>query len=299
MKKPEPSVALEIDNLTVRYPGSGENALDRICMRISGGEVVALAGPNGCGKTTLLRAAGGMLEPRAGSVLIAGTPGPVHRLSPELRARRIGVVPQMEKLPPGFTATETVMLGRISFHGWFGRESDSDRAAVQSALAAVGLEGAEGRRVETLSGGAQQRVMIARALAQEAPILLMDEPTAHLDIRYQIETLTLLRTLARTLHRAVLIAMHDLNLVARFSDRVALLDRGSMIRCGFPKDVLTSESLSTLYGIPLQVIPHPQRGFPLVLPDGDGAAETAPKKSEKISAGSRAKRNLHRPGYRG
>jgi iron complex transport system ATP-binding protein len=269
MKAFDSPISLIVDGITVRYPASSEYALYRFSLRVSGGEVVALAGPNGCGKTTLLRAASGMLEPLAGSVAISDAPGPVHRLSPERRARRIGVVPQMEKLPPGFTAAETVMLGRISFHGWFGRESDADREAVRSALSAVGLEGMADHLVETLSGGSQQRVMIARALAQEAPILLMDEPTAHLDIRFQIETLALLRALARNFGRAVLIAMHDLNLVSRFADRVALMNRGSMIRCGSPAQVFTSERLSDLYGIRLQVIPHPQHGFPLVLPDGD------------------------------
>ncbi len=283
----ENPVSLVMENLSIRYPASAEDALERVSLRVSGGEVVALAGPNGCGKTTLLRAAGGMLEPRAGRVRIPGTEGPVHRLSPDRRARWIGVVPQMEKLPPGFTAAEAVMLGRISFHGWFGPESGADREAVQSALSAVGLEAMEDRFVETLSGGGQQRVMIARALAQEAPILLMDEPTAHLDVRHQMETLALLRTLAHQFRRAVLIVLHDLNLVSRFADRVALLERGRLIRCGPPAEVFTSETLSSLYAFPLQVIPHPDHGFPLILPDGDEpsgdphglavpAAETAP-----------------------
>jgi iron complex transport system ATP-binding protein len=299
MKKFDTPVALIVENLSIRYPSAPENALDQVSLRISSGEVVALAGPNGCGKTTLLRAAGGMLEPLAGRVWISDTSVPVHRLSPERRARLIGVVPQMEKLPPGFTAAEAVMLGRISFHGWFGPESGADREAVRSALSAVGLEGMDNRLVETLSGGGQQRVMIARALAQEAPILLMDEPTAHLDVRFQIETLARLRILARAYGRAVLIAMHDLNLVARFADRVALLNRGSLVRCGSPADVMTSESLSALYGIPFQVIPHPQHGFPLILPDGDvpfeEEAEMAALDPETRSIAS----NLRRPGNRG
>jgi iron complex transport system ATP-binding protein len=262
-------VSLVVEDLSIRYPAAMENALDHVSLRVSGGEVVALAGPNGCGKTTLLRAACGMLEPLTGRVWIAGTSDAVHRLPPERRARWIGVVPQMEKLPPGIRTAEAVMLGRISFHGWFGPESSADRAAVQAALTAVGLEGMDDRFVETLSGGGQQRVMIARALAQEAPILLMDEPTAHLDVRHQMETLALLRELARRYHRAVLIVLHDLNLVSRFADRVALLERGRLIRSGAPAEVLTSETLSSLYAFPLQVIPHPGQGFPLILPGID------------------------------
>jgi len=269
-------VLLTIEDLSIRYPSAQENAIERISLRVSSGEVVALAGPNGCGKTTLLRAASGMLPPAAGRVWLSDASHPLHRLSPEQRARWIGVVPQMEKLPVGYTAAETVMLGRISFHGWFGPESAADRQAVQSALAAVGLEGMEHHFVGTLSGGGQQRVMIARALAQEAPILLMDEPTAHLDIRFQMETLSLLRALARTSRRAVMIAIHDLNLASRFADRVVLMDRGRLIHCGSPAEVFTSEILSPLFAMTVQVIPHPQRGFPLILPDGEGSPADDP-----------------------
>jgi iron complex transport system ATP-binding protein len=193
----------------------------------------------------------------------------MHLLPPEQRARLAAGVPQMPKLPSGFTVGEAVMVGRISFHGWFGPESTDDRAAVREALAAVGLEADIDCRLETLSGGAQQRMFIARALAQEAPILLMDEPTAHLDLRYQIETLTLLRRLAREKRRAVLIALHDLNLASRFADRVALMDRGRLIACGAPCEVLTADILSPLYAIRLHVFPHPLYGHPLILPDGD------------------------------
>jgi iron complex transport system ATP-binding protein len=279
-----PPVLLTIEDLSIRYPSAKENAIEQVTLRVSGGEVIALAGPNGCGKTTLLRAASGMLSPAAGRVWISDAFHPLHRLSPEQRAHWIGVVPQMEKLPAGYMVAETVMLGRISFHGWFGPESAADRQSVGSALAAVGLEGMEHRFAGTLSGGEQQRVMIARALAQEAPILLMDEPTAHLDIRFQMETLALLRSLARESHRAVVIAIHDLNLVSRFADRVALLDRGRLIHCGSPAEVLTSEILSSLFAIPLQVIPHPHHGFPLILPDGEESLAAGPLKGSAPGA---------------
>jgi iron complex transport system ATP-binding protein len=297
---PSPSpVGLTLEDLSIRYPSAMENAIERISLRLAGGEIVALAGPNGCGKTTLLRAAAGMLSPAAGRVWISDAFHPLHRLSPEQRARWIGVVPQMEKLPAGYTVAETVMLGRISFHGWFGPERDADRRAVRSALAAVGLEGMEQSLVGTLSGGGQQRVLIARALAQEAPILLMDEPTAHLDIRFQLETLGLLRALARTSRRAVMIAIHDLNLASRFADRVALLDRGRLIHCGSPAEVLTSEILSRLFATPLQVIPHPHHGFPLILPDGEEPPAADPSKNPVPgTAGPTAPENSLLPGNR-
>jgi iron complex transport system ATP-binding protein len=276
MKTPV-SGALVLKDLTVRYPAAVENALERITLEVNGGELLAIAGPNGCGKTTLLRAASGVLAPLSGSAGSPGQPKPMHTLSPENRARLLAVVPQMVGLPSGFTVAEAVMLGRISFHGWFSPETAADREAVRAALAAVGLESLSGQSIETLSGGTAQRVLIARALAQGASILLMDEPTAHLDIRYQIETLTLLRRFAREHGHAVVAALHDLNLVARFADRVALLSAGRLVRCGSPKTVLTAEILTPLFQHPMRVIPHPLHKYPLVLPDGEEPAKSAGK----------------------
>jgi iron complex transport system ATP-binding protein len=267
--------ALLLDGITVRYPAAEIDALKEVTLSIRGGELLALAGPNGCGKTTLLRAASGVLQPRKGRVLCPGEQKPIHSIRSEKRARLVSVVPQMAGLPTGYTAAEAVMLGRISFHGWFGPETAADRTAVHSALAAVGLETIADLSIEKLSGGTAQRVLIARALAQEASILLMDEPTAHLDIRYQIETLGLLRQFARVHGQAVVAAMHDLNLVSRFADRVALLSEGRLVRCGPPKEVLTPEILTPLFRHPMQVMPHPKYGYPLILPDGGEQTERA------------------------
>jgi iron complex transport system ATP-binding protein len=268
MNSPLP-VGLRLEDLTVRYPQSAVNALERISLEIRGGEIAALAGPNGCGKTTLLRAASGLLEPRSGRVVCPGQNRPMHLLPPEKRARLLAVVPQMAGLPFGYTAAEAVMLGRISFHGWFGAETSADREAVRRAISSVGLEQMTDLPIDRLSGGMQQRVLIARALAQEASILLMDEPTAHLDLHYQIETLDLLRRFARERGHAVAVAMHDLNLISRFADRVFLLDRGRMVSGGHPRDVLTAETLSPLFDHPMHVMPHPLYGYPLILPDGE------------------------------
>ena len=260
---------LSIRNLSFRYRPQGEPILHSIDLTVHGGELVALAGPNGCGKTTLLRAAAGMLAPLEGEIRVNQGTVPMHRLNPEQRARLAATVPQFAQLPPGFLVQDIVMAGRISFHGWFGPETAADRAAVSSALAEVGLGAAGNEPVQTLSGGAQQRVLIARALAQEAPILLMDEPTAHLDLRYQLEALALLRRFSREGGRAVLIAMHDLNLAARFADRIALIDRGRLIASGAPADVLTPQRLSSVYSVPITVIRDPVHGSPLILPDGE------------------------------
>jgi iron complex transport system ATP-binding protein len=281
---PPSGISLILEDLSVRYPHSAGNALDRVSLEVPCGEFIALAGPNGCGKTTLLRAASGFLPPLSGRAVCSGGTKPMHLLPPEKRARLLAVVPQMAGLPSGYAVAEAVMLGRISFHGWFGPETAADREAVRSALDAVGLDALAGHSVEKLSGGMQQRVLIARALAQEASILLMDEPTAHLDIHYQIETLDLLRRFVRERGYAVLAAMHDLNLVSRFADRVALMDRGRVIRCGPPQEILTAGTLSPLFDHPMHVIPHPLYGYPLILPDGEEQTETAkvlPRRGKK------------------
>jgi ABC-type cobalamin/Fe3+-siderophores transport system ATPase subunit len=263
-------VVLSIERFSFRYRPKGNLVLDSISLDIRGGEVVALAGPNGSGKSTLLRGAGGMLAPLDGAVRVNRGGSPIHRLNPEQRARLTAAVPQFAQLPPGFTVQDVVMAGRISFHGWFGSESPADRGTVAAALADVGLAEAGQEPVETLSGGAQQRVLIARALAQEAPVLLMDEPTAHLDLRFQVDALELLRRFAREGGRAILVAMHDLNLAARYCDRIALLDQGRLVACGAPEEVLSAERLSSIYSVPITVIRDPVHGCPLVLPNGAG-----------------------------
>jgi iron complex transport system ATP-binding protein len=269
MNPPAAGISLFLEDLTVRYPRSPGNALERVSLEIRAGEFVALAGPNGCGKTTLLRAASGSLPPLSGRALCSGQARPMHLLPPPIRARLLAVVPQMAAAPAGYSAAEAVMLGRISFHGWFGAETSADREAVRAALAAVGLEELADLSIDKLSGGMQQRVLIARALAQEASILLMDEPTAHLDIHRQIDTLDLLRRFTRVRRYSVLAAMHDLNLVARFADRVALMGAGRIVRLGRPQEILTAEALTPLFDHPMHVIPHPLYGYPLILPDGE------------------------------
>jgi iron complex transport system ATP-binding protein len=142
-------ISLVLENLSVRYPRTAEDALSDVSLAIRGGEFVALAGPNGCGKTTLLRAASGVLAPRRGRATAAGRMQPMHRLPPAQRARLLAVVPQMAGLPSGYSVFEAVMLGRISFHGWFGPETDRDRESVTAALRSVGLEAAAERPVES------------------------------------------------------------------------------------------------------------------------------------------------------
>ena len=259
---------LTLEALTVHY--GPRPILRAVTLDVRAGEVLALIGPNGAGKTTLIRAAAGLLAPAGGAARLAGEA--VHGWRPALRARRIAVVPQAAQLPAGFTVRETVLMGRTPYLGWLGREAEADHAVTRQALERAGLLGLAEQPVDALSGGEQQRVLIARALAQAAPVLLLDEPTAHLDLKYQASTLSLVRELARADGLAVLVALHDLNLAAQFADRVALLAGGELRALGSPTEVLTPANLSAAYEIPVMVIPHPLHGAQLVLPDG-GAVE--------------------------
>ncbi len=257
---------LQLQNITVKY---GERtALQGIDLSVKPGEIMALVGPNGAGKTTLIRAASGVRPLAMGRILANGVDQ--ARLSPELRARAMAVVPQARNLPDAFTVWETVLLGRTPYLGWLGQPSSKDLERVHWALERTDSLPLANRFIGQLSGGEQQRVLLARALAQETPILLLDEPTAHLDLHYQASLLTLLRQLAQECQLAVLMAVHDLNLAALFSDRVALLVNGRLQAIGLPVEVLTEANLSAAFQVPIQIIPHPDYDVPLILPDGRG-----------------------------
>jgi iron complex transport system ATP-binding protein len=255
---------LEINSLSVAY--GHRLALDNVSFSVREGEVVALIGPNGAGKSTLIRAASGALPARSGSVHVEGVN--LRHLSVVERARRLAVVPQARNLPPAFTVYETVLLGRTPYLGWMGQASDLDRECAWRALERTQLTALAERRVGELSGGEQQRVLMARALAQETPILLLDEPTTHLDLQHQAEVLNLARSLASHHHKAVLMALHDLNLAGLYADRVVMLVNGRTQVVGAPHEVLTEQNLTAAYRVPVHVVTHPEYGSPLVLPDG-------------------------------
>ncbi len=234
-----------------------------ISLAVSPGEVVAVVGPNGVGKSTLVRAASGVIPLQEGQILIGGQP--LSSFSPGEKARLVAVVPQAVRLPSSFTVFSVALMGRTPYLGWFERESEKDRAITHDALRRVGLLEVADREVGAISGGEQQLALIARALVQEAPVILLDEPTAHLDLRHQDAVLKLVRNLADEENLAVLLTLHDLNLVARYCDRVALLSDGGLRKLGLPAEVLTPEELAAVYGIEIHVMTHPIHGTPLVL----------------------------------
>lgn len=255
-------VQVEVAGLVCSY--GAHPALEGVTLRVGRGELVGIVGPNGSGKTTLLRAITRVLRPVAGQVRLAGQD--VARLRARALARQVAVVGQDEPDGFDFTVAEVVQMGRLPHLGPFQAEGPRDRAAVDRALRLTGTEHLRGRPFASLSGGERQRVLLARALAQEPEVLLLDEPTAHLDVGHQVEVMDRIWHLARAGGVTVLAVLHDLNLAAQYCDRLLLLHRGRVLACGTPAEVLTEATIRTAYGACALVVPHPRTGCPQVLP---------------------------------
>lgn len=255
------SAILELIGATVGYPN--RVVLEDINLVVEQGQVFAIVGPNGVGKSTLIKAASGILPVMGGEIRVDGLG--ILTMSPERRARRVGVVPQATQTPRAFTAEQTVLMGRTPYLGWVERESSADLELANRAMERTNTIELADRMMGELSGGEQQRVMVARALAQSPRVMLLDEPTAHLDLRHQDEILKLIKQLAQEEAMGMLIALHDLNLVARFADRVALLSDGRVKKQGPAREVLTPNDLAESYGVEIHVMDHPIHGTPLVL----------------------------------
>ncbi len=254
---------LKIQSLSVDY--GSRRILHEVSFEVQSGEVLALIGPNGAGKSTLIRAVSGVIPIAGGEVR---TNGDDFASLPALqRARYVATVPQAVSLPPAYTVWETVLFGRTPYLGFLGQPSEKDQEIARQSLERVSALPLADRRVGELSGGEQQRVLLARALCQSTPILLLDEPTTHLDLQYQVSLLELVHELAHTDHLAVLVALHDLNLAAHYADRVALMVAGAIKALGKPEEVLQSQLIEEAYCLPVQVVKHPFLDIPLVLPD--------------------------------
>lgn len=255
-------VALRLAGVSVRF--GPRFALREVDLDVRPGEVVALAGPNGSGKTTLIRAVLGLVPLDQGAIEILGDP--LVSLSIRERARRVAWVPQEEGARDNVRLIDYVQYGRYSHRDvWTGPTSD-DRAAVELALRSAGLADRAQDGILTLSGGERQRATLARTLAQETPILLLDEPTSHLDIGHQLDFLGRVRELARERRVAVIAALHDLNLAARYADRIVVLARGRRVAVGSPTEILSAELLAEVWGVDAELRLDPASGLPFLLP---------------------------------
>jgi cobalamin transport system ATP-binding protein len=260
--------ALRLDAVNVVY--GSRPALHALQLSVRQGEFLALTGPNGSGKTTLLRVALGLIPPFSGSVELFGMR--LEALSIRERAHRVAWVPQAEPLREDVPLSRYVLYGRYAAQGVFGRESDSDRAIADAALAEVGLADRASDGLLSLSGGERQRAVLARALCQQAPLLLLDEPTTHLDVGHQLDLLARVRDLVRRRGITVVAALHDLNLAARFAERIIVLFRGRCVADGTPAAVLSSELLARVWGVDAELRRDAASGLPYLIPRLSAAA---------------------------
>lgn len=256
---PEQDPILDARGLGFSVPG--RRILDGIDLRIGRGEVAALVGHNGSGKSTLIRILARQLRPTAGSIVLDGRP--MDEFASREFSRKVAYLPQDLTTASGMTVRELVACGRYPWHGALGRFTDEDAARVEEAIALTHLDPLASRLVETLSGGERQRAWIAMLLAQDATCLLLDEPISALDITHQIEVLSLVQTLARQKSLTVAIVLHDINMAARFCDRIHALKAGRIIASGTPAEMMTADILKDIYGLEMNVMPHPSRSVPL------------------------------------
>ena len=252
---------LEARNVGFAY--QDRPVLADVSFSIAAREVVGLVGPNGSGKSTLLRLALGLLAADRGELRLVDRP--VADLSRKALARRAAFVPQDTVMEIAFTVRDVVAMGRHPHLGRFQPETEADAEAIRWALAATGTQALAGRTLQELSGGERQRVILARALAQQATVLLLDEPTANLDVAHQLEMLMLVRSVVEE-ERCALIAIHDLALAARFCDRIIMLSEGSVVALGTPHEVVTEARLARYFRIHSRVRWDPELGGLLVLP---------------------------------
>jgi iron complex transport system ATP-binding protein len=253
--------------------GYGERVVvDGLDLAVPDGAVTAVIGPNGCGKSTLLRAMGRLLRPRGGEVLLDGAR--IDKLPTREVARVLGMLPQSPVAPEGITVADLVTRGRHPHQAWFRQWSRDDEAVVAAAMSETGVLDLADRPVDALSGGQRQRAWIAMALAQGTDLLLLDEPTTHLDLAHAVEVLDLVDRLHER-GRTVVMVLHDLNLAARYADHLVAMRDGRIVAAGPPREVLTPQLLADVFGLQAVVLPDPVSDGVLVVPVGSSRTARA------------------------
>lgn len=235
-----------------------------LSVQIPDGRITVIVGANACGKSTLLRGLARLLKPRAGAVLLDGHD--IHRLPTKQVATRLGILPQQPIAPEGITVSDLVARGRNPYQRFFRQWSDADEDAVDRALHATRTADLADRSVDELSGGQRQRVWIALALAQDTPVMLLDEPTTFLDLAHQVEVLDLLAELNECDGRTIVLVLHDLNLACRYADHLIAMKDGRIVAEGTPDTVITGEVVADVFGLHARIVPDPVTGTPLVIP---------------------------------
>jgi len=251
-------VRLKIQKLNFRY--NGRLILKDINLELGKGEIVSLVGPNGSGKTTLLRCIMRIITPESGYILINGER--INEIKRRELAKRMAYVPQSEPVNFPTTVFDTVLMGRKPYLNW--SPSDRDFRVVSDVLYLLELEEFALRDLDELSGGEKQKVLIARAIVQEPEIILLDEPTGNLDLKHQLEVLDIVKDLAKEKEISVIMAMHDLNLAPRYSDKIVMLKNGKIFSIGRPEQVITSENIRLVYGVEAVIYNHSQIPYVLV-----------------------------------
>ena len=251
---------LKIKDVVFAY--SSVPVLDSICLELAPAEVLGIVGPNGAGKSTLIRCIDNILRPQRGSIFLDGRE--IRKMSRMEIARRIGYVPQSSAHTFPTTVFDAVLMGRRPHTSWRSSEQDVDK--VVEILELLEIADFALRDFSELSGGEQQKVLLARALAQEADVLLLDEPTANLDIRHQLEVMDIIKNLVREWGVSAVMAIHDLNLASRYADRVVMLNGGKILAAGDPVSVFTPENIAHVYGV--EALVKNEGGIPYVVPLG-------------------------------
>lgn len=269
---------LHTKDVVLAYDG-GEPVVDGLSLEVPDKQITCIVGPNACGKSTLLRALSRLLSPRAGRVVLDGHA--IHTHGTKEVARRLGLLPQSPTAPEGLTVEDLVARGRYPHQRLFQQWRREDETAVEGALGLTRTDELRHRPVDELSGGQRQRVWIAMALAQETPIMLLDEPTTFLDIAHQLEVLDLLTELNAIHERTIVMVLHDLNEAARYSHHLVAMRDGAIVAEGPPDQVVTTEVVRTVFGIDSHILDDPVTGTPLIIPVGTSRA-SIPDASARI-----------------
>ncbi|MGQ4517331.1 ATP-binding cassette domain-containing protein [Streptomyces sp. DW26H14] len=255
-----------------------------LSLEIPDNSFTVVVGPNACGKSTLLRALSRMLKPDTGRVLLDGAA--IHTMPAKKVAKTLGLLPQSSTAPDGITVADLVARGRYPHQGLLRQWSPEDERIVNESMAATRISELAERYVDELSGGQRQRVWIAMALAQQTPLLLLDEPTTFLDIQHQIDVLDLCAELHETQGRTLVAVLHDLNHAARYATHLVAMRGGSVVAEGPPAEVVTAPLVEKVFGLRCQVIEDPETGTPLVVPAGRRARAVAEREPQRAGAGS-------------